>query len=180
MGLSIIEQDLFNKFWEVYPVKKNLGQAEIEWSILRIDPELCIQIVKAVKIAKLSDDWNKENGKFIPMPNNFLKGKRWLEWKGYNLLTNQSTVQKPEYFKAKNEDIVRNTELSKDSLEFVDMIFRFKPHSKEKYEYEISWANSMCIKYPHIASEYKKHAKDAKIKLLEIEELENGYIDCPI
>lgn len=179
--LSLLEKDLFNKFWEVYPdkMKKNLGQAEIEWGLLRVNPDLCLQIVKAVKVAKLSDDWNMEGGKFIPMPNNFLKGKRWLEWQGYDISRMQKTQNRPEYYKSTNEDIKRNPELAKDSIEFFDMIYRFNPASKEKYEFELNWANSMCLKYPHLASEYKKHARDAKMKISEIQSKEDDILDCP-
>lgn len=169
MTLSLIEQDLFNKFWEAYPVKKNMGTAESEWQFLRIDPQLCIQIVKAVKIAKLSNEWTKDQGKWIPAPHNFLKGKRWLEYKDFELTAPSPT---PAIHKlvdnAKDYDIKRNHELARDSREFIEMVYKFKPHSKEKYQYEMEWCEIMGKKYPHLITEYRLHYKQARDRLASV------------
>ena len=36
-------------------------------------------MLDAVRKQKLSDDWTKENGKFIPYPATWLNGQRWLD-----------------------------------------------------------------------------------------------------
>ncbi len=58
-----------------------------------------------------------------------------------------------------------NKELAKDSSEFISLIFSWRGSPKEKAEYEISWTQNMANKYPHLASEYKKHQKEARIRL---------------
>ena len=36
-------------------------------------------ILKAIEVAKQSEQWQKENGKFIPFPATWLDSERWLD-----------------------------------------------------------------------------------------------------
>lgn len=69
----------FQKFWEIYPIKKSKGDAIKAWNKLKPNEELLNQILDAVRKQKTSEDWTKDNGKFIPYPATWLNGQRWLD-----------------------------------------------------------------------------------------------------
>ncbi|HNA61998.1 MAG TPA: hypothetical protein PKW79_02860 [Rhabdochlamydiaceae bacterium] len=54
-----------------------------------------------------------------------------------------------------------NPELARDSREFIETLFRFARDCKDKFEFEISWTQSMAKKYPNLASEYRDREKEA-------------------
>ena len=70
---------LFDKFYKEYPKKKSPADALKAWNKINPDEELFNLIIDAVKKQKTSDDWTKDNGKFIPYPASWLNGKRWLD-----------------------------------------------------------------------------------------------------
>lgn len=70
---------LFDKFYKEYPKKKSPRDALKAWNKLSPDEELFNQIMDAVRKQKTSDDWTKDNGKFIPYPATWLNGQRWLD-----------------------------------------------------------------------------------------------------
>lgn len=67
----------FETFWVSYPRKKNKGDAEKAWRVVRPDAALLSRILGAVEVAKRSDDWRKESGKYIPYPASWLRAKGW-------------------------------------------------------------------------------------------------------
>jgi hypothetical protein len=69
--------DAFAKFWAVYPNKKAKGSAEKVWAKLKPDHQLAETIISAVQKHKLSVDWTKDDGQFIPHPATWLNAKRW-------------------------------------------------------------------------------------------------------
>lgn len=69
--------DSFEQFWKAYPKKRAKGDAQKAWSKLKPNADLTDSILKAIEIQKISEDWTKENGKFIPYPASWLNGKRW-------------------------------------------------------------------------------------------------------
>jgi len=68
---------LFQQFWAAYPKKKAKGQAEKTWSKIKPDEELTKLMVAKIEEAKLSKDWKKDGGQFIPYPSTWLNTKRW-------------------------------------------------------------------------------------------------------
>ncbi len=64
-------------FWESYPKKKNKGNSEKAWLKLKPSTELQQKITQTVKKLELSEDWTKENGKYIPYPASWLNAKGW-------------------------------------------------------------------------------------------------------
>jgi len=64
----------FNSFWSTYPVKKGKGNAEKSWEKLKPDLQT---VLTAIEKQKQTDQWTKDNGKFIPYPATWLNGKRW-------------------------------------------------------------------------------------------------------
>lgn len=66
----------FEKFWSIYPKKKGKGDAEKAWNKAGCTLEQC---ESAIKLAKQSEQWQKEGGQFIPYPASWLNSKSWLD-----------------------------------------------------------------------------------------------------
>ena len=69
----------FEKFWNVYPKKRSKGQAEKTFSKLKLDKQLMETILAAIDRAKISEDWQKENGKYIPYQATWLNAQGWKD-----------------------------------------------------------------------------------------------------
>lgn len=69
--------DTFTAFWDVYPKKKSRSDAEKAWRKLAPSPELSQRIQDAIAAQRVSADWLKEDGKYIPYPASWLNGRRW-------------------------------------------------------------------------------------------------------
>lgn len=67
----------FNKFWEIYPKKKDKAKARQKWLKLKPNDELFNKIITAVKEQAQSDQWQKDDGQYIPYPSTWLNGERW-------------------------------------------------------------------------------------------------------
>lgn len=67
----------FDKFWEIYPKKKDKAKARQKWLKLKPDDELFNKIITAVKEQAQSDQWQKDDGQYIPYPSTWLNGERW-------------------------------------------------------------------------------------------------------
>jgi len=67
----------FDAFWEVYPRRVAKGTAEKAWLKIKPDSELQQKILAAIKAQKRSDQWQREEGRFIPHPATWLKGAQW-------------------------------------------------------------------------------------------------------
>jgi len=67
----------FNIFWAAYP--KKAAKADAEKAFTKINPGegLFKIILGAIEMARKSEGWVKEKGKFIPYPATWLNGKRW-------------------------------------------------------------------------------------------------------
>lgn len=66
----------FDSFWTAYPVKKGKGSAEKSWE--KLNPDLQT-VLTAIEAQKKTDQWAKDNGKFIPYPATWLNQKRWQD-----------------------------------------------------------------------------------------------------
>ena len=65
----------FERFWSVYPKKRNKGDAWKAWKALKPSEELVTAILAAVERAKTSVQWRKDEGQFIPYPANWLRAR---------------------------------------------------------------------------------------------------------
>ncbi len=70
-----VDDQAFNAFWAEYPKKKVKSTAYKAWA--KVDPKLYDIIMTALATQKASEDWTKENGKFIPHPTTWLNQQRW-------------------------------------------------------------------------------------------------------
>ncbi len=67
----------FEVFYQEYPKKK--ARVEAEKAFKRLSPSSAVfeEIIAGVKKAKLSKDWQKDGGQFIPLPATYLNQRRW-------------------------------------------------------------------------------------------------------
>ena len=61
-------------FWQAYPKKVGKADARKAFAKVKIDVHILIQ---AVEKQKKSEQWTKENGRFIPNPSTWLNQGRW-------------------------------------------------------------------------------------------------------
>ena len=67
----------FEAFWEAYPNKKAKREAEKAWMNLKPDADLRHRIQSAIATQRRSESWEKEDGKYVPHPATWLRGRRW-------------------------------------------------------------------------------------------------------
>jgi G3E family GTPase len=71
------ELSKFEIFYSSYPKKKKRVEAEKAFAKLNPDDVLFQTILTALENQKQSEDWKKENGRYIPLPSSWLNGRRW-------------------------------------------------------------------------------------------------------
>lgn len=67
----------FAEFWKEYPRKVAKAKAEKAWESVKPTDEVFEEIMQAVRRQKLSEQWRKDNGQYIPHPTTWLNQKRW-------------------------------------------------------------------------------------------------------
>lgn len=70
-------QEGFSEFWRLYPRKEDKANAVRAWDKIR--PEERGAVLAGVERAKVTDQWQREGGRYIPLPSTFLNGKRWQD-----------------------------------------------------------------------------------------------------
>ena len=75
-GVSVSD---FEKAWALYPKKEAKGLARSAW--LRLQREGLLpplpRIESTIRHFMATDDWQREQGRFVPQMSNWLKGQRW-------------------------------------------------------------------------------------------------------
>lgn len=68
---------LFASFYQAYPRKT--AKADAAKAFAKIDPDetLLARMLAAIAVKRKSDDWTRENGRFIPYPATWLNQRRW-------------------------------------------------------------------------------------------------------
>lgn len=67
----------FDEFWAAYPKKVGKKAAQASWNKIKPDTELHDKIMTAIGRARATDQWQRENGRFIPNPTTWLNQGRW-------------------------------------------------------------------------------------------------------
>ena len=67
----------FIKFWQAYPRKISKQQALRAWNKLKPSQALTGVIMRALEMQKKSDQWQRDNGAFIPHASTWLNQQRW-------------------------------------------------------------------------------------------------------
>jgi len=89
--LSGEQADRFSRFYAAYPKKRAKQDAIKAWRKLAPENGLFETIMAAVAKQKRSDDWTRENGRFIPNPASWLNGRRWEDEVEISPLRRKST-----------------------------------------------------------------------------------------
>lgn len=70
---------LFAQFWDAYPKKRAKEVAQRAWEKRRPNSELLTVILRALERQRLSPDWQKDSGRYIPLPATWLNQARWTD-----------------------------------------------------------------------------------------------------
>lgn len=71
--------ELFDKFWGIYPKKIGKKCAYNSFKKIKNLDEEFDKIIQVVEFLKQSKNWKKNNGQFIPYPTTFLNQERWKD-----------------------------------------------------------------------------------------------------
>ena len=75
-GVPLIQQK-FEQFWQEYPKKAAKQYALKAWNRIKPDKALFEKMLKALREQKQSEQWRRDNGKYIPNPATWLNGGYW-------------------------------------------------------------------------------------------------------
>lgn len=87
----------FEKFWSAYP--KRVGKKAAQKAFIKIKPneELLEKMLKAIEAQNKSEQWQKENGQYIPNASTWLNGERWNDEAAETTDKNERFTN-PEYY----------------------------------------------------------------------------------
>lgn len=67
----------FEIFYKAYPNKKNKPKARERWQKMKVTPELYREIMEGLERAKNSQEWTKDDSRYIPYPATWLNAEGW-------------------------------------------------------------------------------------------------------
>lgn len=73
----IYTQEDFCAFWNAYPKKRDKGRVEKWFTHHKPTKELVELMIKQIERLKDTEQWKKDNGKYIPYPATWLNAKGW-------------------------------------------------------------------------------------------------------
>jgi hypothetical protein len=73
----LLDPDGFERFWSAYPRRIAKAKAQGAWQALNPPPALSAAIIAAVEAQKRTEQWTRDDGKFIPHPTTWLHQRRW-------------------------------------------------------------------------------------------------------
>lgn len=71
--------EAFEVFWKLYPNKKSKKDARKAWEKLKPGAELRMTLMTALGNHRISRDWVKDDGQYVPMASTWLNGERWTD-----------------------------------------------------------------------------------------------------
>lgn len=77
--LEVELAEAFEVFWKLYPNKKSKKDARKAWEKLKPDADLRLTLMTALGNHRLSRDWTKDDGQYVPMASTWLNGERWTD-----------------------------------------------------------------------------------------------------
>jgi hypothetical protein len=69
----------FDTFWNAYPKKIGKDKCRRWFDSHKVESELLEQMLTALDTQKRSDQWTREDGRFIPYPYTWLNQGRWQD-----------------------------------------------------------------------------------------------------
>lgn len=110
-------QTMFGQFWKAYPRRVAKGAARKAWEKLRPDRQLTERILAAVERDKATDQWQRENGRFIPHPATWLNQQRWEDEPDTG--AEPPPPPEPYHYPTPEEDQVRTFDSGSDWRDFI-------------------------------------------------------------
>jgi hypothetical protein len=89
--------EAFEVFWKLYPNKKSKKDARKAWEKLKPSAELRQTLMTALGSHRLSRDWTKDDGQYVPMASTWLNGERWTDVLKPGTATGQAFNNLPEH-----------------------------------------------------------------------------------
>ncbi len=74
---SSIDEELFARFWDVYPKKKSKGSVEKWFQRNKPSSDMVDIMIDKINQLKRTEQWGKNGGQFIPYPSTWLNNKGW-------------------------------------------------------------------------------------------------------
>lgn len=71
------QETAFEQFWKLYPNKKSKKDARRAWEKLKPNAELRLTLMTALGNHRVSRDWTKDDGQYVPMASRWLNGEKW-------------------------------------------------------------------------------------------------------
>lgn len=90
-----LNEELFKKFWAVYPRKVSKGNAEKWFKKNNPSKDVVELMVQKLEILKKTEQWEKNNGQYIPYPASWLNAKGW-----------EDEINDTDIYKSEEEEIV--------------------------------------------------------------------------
>lgn len=72
-------EDLFNRFWTAYPKKAGKDAARAAFAKRKPDEALLGQMLAAIDTQKATEQWQRDNGQYIPHPSTWLNQGRFAD-----------------------------------------------------------------------------------------------------
>ena len=66
----------FEEFWQNYPKKRDKARCMRIWNLRKLDAHFA-QIMAGLRIERMSAQWTKDKGEYIPHPSTWLNNERW-------------------------------------------------------------------------------------------------------
>lgn len=109
--LNELQEKQFDKFWQAYPKKVSKKQAQKSWKKINPSLELFEKILKALEMVKQTEQWKKDNGKYVPYPATWLNQERWtdeIKMMQDNKPVNEQEPKKKTVYKPLSIDMLTN------------------------------------------------------------------------
>lgn len=84
-GSGIWDKEAFDRFWAMYPKKRDKAKAIKEWNRLKADRKLMRRMSAALGAQMASEEWQRDNGRAIPYPCRWLSHRRWEDELGVEI-----------------------------------------------------------------------------------------------
>ena len=68
---------MFERFWKLYPRKRDKLKALRAWDKLKADRKLMQTMSAALKAQMATEEWQRDNGRAVPYPCRWLSHRRW-------------------------------------------------------------------------------------------------------
>lgn len=71
------QPEWFARFWDLYPRHAKKAETIKAWDKLKPDRALCDVMAAAIRVQIHTEQWQRNNGQFIPYPSSWINGRRW-------------------------------------------------------------------------------------------------------